>query len=733
MSNVFVEGFATYGLGSLGAANSSVALAMLAGRWAQFTNSFNPGNQLSLETLPWAPTDPDIYLAGVNIGPNRVILPASQDAVFVSMYYAVANLPTTSAGCNICDFRNSSNQVLAALQVMSTGAVALWAGNSLLASTSGPALTAESAAHIELEFVASTGSINVQVNGTTVLNTSGLSLPFAGPNAQLGFITQSQSATDTNTVCFVGNLIIRSTAGSVNNGFVGDRRVVTLWPDQDNPSYQGWAGRPLHLWGTGVLDNTASGGLNTGVAMAAAASTDIGSQQFTIEGWFRFQALPTSANYATLFSKWDAGNNWRSYELYVGGPSLESGNTVFRISTDGHGATVNELIDWSYSWIVGEWYHVAIARDSSNKTRFFVNGVQQGLPVADSNTYYSGGAAAAESAIGCELSGGSPVNNTSFNGWQDEFRLTIGACRYTSDFVVPTGPFPRSGVDPDWSDVVLLCGWDDGVTDDSTYGRTLTADGGAAAITPNDGQFNYQTINQKTPTPDDNTFIEAALLAASNVLTYTALPTSGKIVTIATENGSTPAVYTWVTALTAAYQVLIGASINASMSNLVAAINAGPGSGTVYGTGTLANNDVEAQLLPTAQLEVTALVPGTAGNSLASTTNDTNASWQQGATLAGGANIPGQSRFGWSRLPSDTTIADSITILNRIWKTDSGVCSAQCSLIGALGGALNGANNSVTTAPTFYADIFEFDPDHSSNPLTPTAVTLSNVEINRTA
>ena len=70
---------------------------------------------------------------------------------------------------------------------------------------------------------------------------------------------------------------------------------------------------------------------------------------FTIEGSFRFQALPTGSNKAVLFSKWDQPNSRLAYELYVGGPSLEAGNTVFRISTDGTAGTINELVSWASS------------------------------------------------------------------------------------------------------------------------------------------------------------------------------------------------------------------------------------------------------------------------------------------------------------------------------------------------------------------------------------------------
>lgn len=116
---------------------------------------------------------------------------------------------------------------------------------------------------------------------------------------------------------------------------------------------------------------------------------------------------------------------------------------------------------------------------------------------------------------------------------------------------------------------------------------------------------------------------------ATGALTYTALPTAAtKTVTI---NGQ---VYTFQTAVAVANDVLLGPSIAGSLVNLAAAINASYGNGTLYGAGTVANTGVSAAA-SLAVLTVTALQSGTGGNSIATTTTDTNASWGA-ATLAGG-------------------------------------------------------------------------------------------------
>lgn len=100
--------------------------------------------------------------------------------------------------------------------------------------------------------------------------------------------------------------------------------------------------------------------------------------------------------------------------------------------------------------------------------------------------------------------------------------------------------------------------------------------------------------------------------------------------------------YTFKTAITAsAGDVLIGASANATIGNLINAINLGPGSGTAYSAATLVNPQVGADYLNSTALQARALTVGLSGNSIACTTTCANADWyHEGgaatATLKGG-------------------------------------------------------------------------------------------------
>lgn len=126
--------------------------------------------------------------------------------------------------------------------------------------------------------------------------------------------------------------------------------------------------------------------------------------------------------------------------------------------------------------------------------------------------------------------------------------------------------------------------------------------------------------------------VTAANVAATGTLTLTGNVTADDTVTI----GST--VYTFKATPSAAFEVDVGATASDSLDNLIAAINAGAGAGTAYGTGTTAHPTVTAAAGSGDTMVVTAITAGTGGNSIATTeTIASNGSWGA-ATLAGGVS-----------------------------------------------------------------------------------------------
>lgn len=731
MSNIIVDGFAGYGVGAPNVLSqtTAVCLALLAGAWGSVTTLTGVG---IMQGLPWDSTDSSFYLYAqaansTNVTALRRPLPASANVVFAQFHCAVASLPGANDIIAPIDFRDISNNVIGTLFIQSTGALAFNFNNAEI-TTAGPVIVAETAHHYEMKLDCANKAFTLYIDGVLALTGSGLN--FSTGTTQCAQFAINRPATSSGggayPLMYISDFVIRDVNGSSNNSIpIGDRKVATLFVNRDDASHQGWTSEPLQRFGVGVLDLTPNAA--AAVLGPTSTATDIGNKDFTFEGQFRFQSLPTGSNKSVLFGKWDdTTGNLRSYQLYLGGPSLEGGDLVFRTSTDGANGTVVEKAKWAWVPNIGQWYHVAMCR-ASGVLMLFIDGVQQGINVTDSDTYF---VSSAKPMIGGQANGSLLDANTHLQGWQDEFRFTLSVSRYSANFAAPTGAFPRGGGDAEWSDVVWLSSWDANIiADDGPLSLTLAGINSAAAITPNDLVGNFSVMAKHTP--DDDTFLQASLLAATGTLTLTATPSNGETVTLATKDGTTAAVYTFKTAITTAYgDVLIGASASTAVNNLIAAINAGAGSGTVYGSLTTANFDTAATLLPSGQLLASAIIAGTVGNALASTETLANGSWGH-ATLQGGLNIPAYSAFGFDHLPRDAVLIDSVTFQTRQWKSDAGAATTQMSFVGIGGGVLAGAARGVTTTPTLYFDLFEEDPDTTSV-LTPQSILEGEIKINRT-
>lgn len=96
----------------------------------------------------------------------------------------------------------------------------------------------------------------------------------------------------------------------------------------------------------------------------------------TLEGWFKFESLPSAGTLYRLFSKNSGTGNQRSYIFY-----LENNGGTYQLSyvlsSNGSSADAN-FVTWSPS--TGTWYHLAMtfAGTGTLQVKFYVDGVQQG-------------------------------------------------------------------------------------------------------------------------------------------------------------------------------------------------------------------------------------------------------------------------------------------------------------------------------------------------------------------
>lgn len=95
---------------------------------------------------------------------------------------------------------------------------------------------------------------------------------------------------------------------------------------------------------------------------------------------------------------------------------------------------------------------------------------------------------------------------------------------------------------------------------------------------------------------------------------------------------------------------------------------------------------------------------------------------------------PAAYKAGMSDLPTDVTSVKAIMTMVRVAKTDGGDASLQIGIISDPSGTPTtglGANRPITTAQTYWRDMFETDPD-TTLPWLPGAVNLAQLQMNRT-
>lgn len=665
----------------------------------------------------------------------------------IHVAFSISSLPADSVAGkgHIVQFLDSFGNIRGRLAVNASGRLVIYDGAAITFNNTGnltsdanvlvvsaaPVIAPETWYSLSIKITSNALNSNVDIeiyNGdiipaNLVMNQAGVALTGTGFNNidALGWLPATGSGKATSGVTidtsirYVRDIVLCDDTGTYNNDHLGQVFVGAQQMRAEDSPGSGWDVQPREKIGDGI------GSFIDGSGLYAAdnANLELGSGDFTIEGFWKLDQRNIAPDTTILAGKWDEANDARSWKL-----EFDDGSSTmkFIISTDG----VAETTVWEYPFIpeLQRYYHIAVDRASS-VTRVFVDGVQKGMDQADSNTYHDG---AAVLGIMARYDGTTIDADTAAVGWLDEFRLTVGASRYTSDFTPTAVPFGRDvGGDASFANVELLIGFDDSITDESSNAFTLVAGSGVAAQEPDDGDNTYEVLNQR-PAWDDS-YIEARNTFAYNVLQFDANPADTETVTL----GSTT--YTFKTALssgpTVANEVHIGPTARDTMEHLVAAVNGGDGIGTDYSTGTTANTDIFAEQLPDEQGLFTATTIGTAGNTEPSTETLASGAFLFGATLDFGEDIPSPSDFAIERLPVDVTGVLGVQVTARGYKSDAGTANLRFDLKGPGATVDTGTAQGTDLNPSWLRQIFEEDPDTSVG-ITPSTIVGGRVRVTRT-
>ena len=145
------------------------------------------------------------------------------------------------------------------------------------------------------------------------------------------------------------------------------------------------------------------------------SSLALGTGEYTIELWVYILSATSLEAMASCGISTSANGSW---QLRFG----NNGIINFRVGTT---TKLSTTISFN------TWHHLAVTRDSSNTGRMFLNGTLE-----DSSTFNNNHSQDALK-IGVSRNLG-----YYFDGYIDDFRITKGVARYTSNFTPPTEPFP---------------------------------------------------------------------------------------------------------------------------------------------------------------------------------------------------------------------------------------------------------------------------------------------------
>ena len=157
------------------------------------------------------------------------------------------------------------------------------------------------------------------------------------------------------------------------------------------------------------------------VIISSSDGFNMGTGEFTIEGWYYFTSFSNS------FSLWDQWN----------GSATGAGNSQMWMSHATAGKVKwyydgSSLLQSNTTMSTGQWYHIAFVRESGTLKMYF-NGA------LDANTQsYSGQFGKTGTVyLGDQHAGGGGAPQY----FLDELRVTKGTARYTAAFAVPTAAF----------------------------------------------------------------------------------------------------------------------------------------------------------------------------------------------------------------------------------------------------------------------------------------------------
>jgi hypothetical protein len=170
----------------------------------------------------------------------RKVLTAAQTTVGVAARYWLTSLPPSGVPV-IAEFSDASLHTHMNVQVNASGILEVHrfdtGSDVLMGSSSTPVITANAWRHVEIKvfFDVAVGTVEIRVEGVTVLNLTGVRTTsnIAGYTASVQNITMHQGSSLGLVGVYVKDLILWDGTAGVNNNFMGSCQVLKLTANGD--------------------------------------------------------------------------------------------------------------------------------------------------------------------------------------------------------------------------------------------------------------------------------------------------------------------------------------------------------------------------------------------------------------------------------------------------------------------------------------------------------------------
>ncbi len=182
---------------------------------------------------------------------------------------------------------------------------------------------------------------------------------------------------------------------------------------------------------SGLFDGTGV----TCITTPDSADFTLGSSNFTVDCWFNCTAVGGTTRGIAGQSDATPTNASISFLLY----RSSIGNVIVGAVSDGVGGFISVASTTQFTNLLNTgWHHVAFVR-TGNVLKLFIDGVQEGGDVAFT-------ASVNDSAQPMTIGRRGSVGGTGWIGWLDEFRMSVGIARWTSNFTPPVAAYAVSGL-----------------------------------------------------------------------------------------------------------------------------------------------------------------------------------------------------------------------------------------------------------------------------------------------